>query len=136
MGQFRQYPALADRLRAVGIEGEDRDVVQSCLKRQEKVFNGRALSDFLQLVQRNRLLFAERPGLDAPQIGDMAQRAKRACDVPCQRPDIRPLRDTRDQRDAVRQFERRLWIVRVGTSASGLECADEANTPVVTPAKA
>ena len=66
MGQFRQYPALADRLRAVGIEGEDRDVVQSCLKRQEKVFNGRALSDFLQLVQRNRLFLEERSGLDAP----------------------------------------------------------------------
>ena len=136
MGQFRQYPALADRLRAVGIECQNRDVVQSGLERQEKVLDGRALSDFLQLVQRNRLFLAERAGLDAPEISDVTQRAKRACDVPCQRPDVCPLGNMRDQRDAVRQFERRLRIVGVGPPGSGLECADEASTTIVTPAKA
>ena len=35
MGQFRQDPALADRLRVCLREGKGRDVVQPCLQRQE-----------------------------------------------------------------------------------------------------
>ena len=66
MGHSGKDPALADRLRAFRVEIVGRDTVQPRLQRQEKVFKPRALTDFVQLVQRNRLLFEERPGLDAP----------------------------------------------------------------------
>ena len=119
MGQFRKYPALADRLRAIGIELQGRDVVQPRLERQEEVFNARALSDFLQFVQRNRLFFGERAGLDAPQIGDMPQRSKRACDIPCKLADVGTLRHMRHECDAVCQFQRGLRIVRIGAAGGG-----------------
>src|SRR5690606_4071733 len=66
LGHSGKDPALADRLRAFRVEGQGRDTVQPRLQRQEVVFKRRALADFLQDVQRNRLLFKERAGLQAP----------------------------------------------------------------------
>ena len=58
-------------------KGECRDVVQRRPYRQSHVFKGAGLSVFVQFVQRNRLLQSERPGLGAPEHGDMADRAQR-----------------------------------------------------------
>ena len=104
MGQSGDDTALAGRLRAFRVEGEGRDTVQPCLQRQEDVFKARALTDIVQLVQRNRLIFGERTGLRAAQEGDVANRAERVGNVARQAADIGALADFRPQRDRVRQF--------------------------------
>src|SRR3546814_8534760 len=101
LGQPGKDPAHADRLRVFRIEFKGRDVVQPRPERQEKVLKARALSLFLELVQRNRLILGEWAGLDAPQMRDMSAGAERLRDVASEAPGIGALGDMRDEGDLI-----------------------------------
>ena len=72
----------------IRVEVESRDVVQPRLKRQEVLFNVRALTNFVEFVQRNRLFQGERTGLGTAQHGDMTERTNSPGDVTRERADI------------------------------------------------
>ena len=92
-GDPGQHTPLSERSCLVGGECESRDVVQPCAQRQERVFKAARLSDFVQFVQRNRLIERERPRLRAAQMGDVRDGAERQRDVAREAADIGALRD-------------------------------------------
>ena len=121
VGQSGNDPTLAGRLRNFRIESEGRDTVQPRLQRQEVVLKWRALTDFVQFVQRNRLFLRERACLGPPEVGNVAARSKGQRDIACKRPDVGALADRRLQRDALGNFERCGRVERVRAAGGGLK---------------
>ena len=87
MGQFRKYPALADRLRAIGIELQGRDVVQPRLEGHEEVSQllllaprgaeptlDDPLMESFENVLESPFAF-ERRGMQEIHLGNLSQRA-------------------------------------------------------------
>ena len=81
----------------------------------------RAVTNFVEFVQRNRLFLAERPGLCASEVGNVPARAKGQRDIPCKGPDVGALADRGLQRDALSEFERHGRVVGVRAAGGGLE---------------
>ena len=100
-GQPGQNPALSDHACLFRTEVKSRDVDQPCLQRQEYVLKGSALTRFVQLVQRNRLIQPERTGAQTAQHGDMADAAQRQRNVAGKAADVGALGNMGDEGDFI-----------------------------------